>query len=201
MRLTNDDIVEKLLLLKKAGIRVMTNSIVGVPTSTIEDEISCVDLNIKGRVDYANATILVPYPKTDIWNFCLSRRMLDGQLNADMFMSIQKKSTLSCFSEKEKNTQWNISAFYATMVRFPAFKRALLYVAAHTGPNPVFSFWCTVLKSCLMKKYIYTFQLGVAESLRLALKALRIEMSRMLGIKATSYRRTYGFRKNGREQR
>jgi len=181
MKLDNDGVVEKLLSLKRAGIMVMTNFIIGVPTSSIDDEMGGVDLNIRGHVDFANATILVPYPNTDIWNYCISNRMMDAACGQDIFRSIQKRSSLSCFTEKEKDTQWNISAFYGTMVKFPILKKPLIWVSKNIKSCPIFSLWYTIIKSFLMKGSIYTFRVGPIAAVSMAFKAFKIEMSRMLG--------------------
>lgn len=183
MKSSNEEIIEKILLIKDIGINVMTNSIIGIPTSSIEDEVNGVALNIKSKVDYANTTMLVPYPKTAIWDFCSKNHMLNEDARNGVFASLQQKSILTCFSDKEKDIRWNISAFFPAMVKFPFLKCVLVWIAKHSKSNILFSFFYVLTKSYLMKRYIFPCKISLLNMFRYLIKALRIEIVRMLGIK------------------
>ena len=181
MKISNDEITRRIDLIKKSGIRVMTNSIIGIPYSTIQDELLGIDLNIRSRVDYANATILVPYPKTRIWDRSIKEGLLPEDIDSGHLVSIQKESIFTGFNEKEKDIQWNLMAFYPAIVRMPALKDFLVRISTSIKPNFLFSLFYIVVKSVLMKKYIYPVRLSFGYKFKLFVKALKIETKRMFG--------------------
>lgn len=72
-KMTNQQILDACHLIKRYGIKLNTASIVGIPGSTIEDELETIKLNIECGVDYAWASIMHPYPKTAIYQ--ITRQM------------------------------------------------------------------------------------------------------------------------------
>lgn len=187
MKLSNHEIVERIHLIKDAGINVFTNQIMAVPTSTIHDELDAINLNISANIDFAGATILVPYPGTEIWKYCAKYNLIDKSSldTSNFFHSIQKKSALNCFSKKEKNVQWNLSLFFVMIIKLRLFRRVLIWVAMNCKPNPVFAIISTIFKGYYLKKYIYPVSVSPMESIKLVQKAFSVELSRMLGKKRT----------------
>ena len=184
MKIPNKEIVSRILMVKEGGINVHTNFIIGIPTSNIEDEIDGINLNIECKTDYANSTILVPYPKTAMWDYCIKNNINFGNCDGkSLFVSIQKKSVLSCFTDKEKDIQWNLSAFFPAIVKFPGLKSVFIWIAKHTKPNIAFAGFYVLCRAYLLSKYIYPTKMSLLYRLENLFKALKIEVSRMLGFK------------------
>lgn len=61
---------------KKAGIVLVTQNILGLPGSSMEHDMSTLDFNRRMRPDFAFATLLQPYPKTDIHQYCLDKGII-----------------------------------------------------------------------------------------------------------------------------
>jgi len=181
MKLSNDEIKQRFLLIKKYGINVLSNVILGVPTSTTQDAIDTIDFYIAGRVDFAQATILVPYPRTPIWDYCQKEGFLSRQGEAMNYGLFQARSTLTCFSEKEKDLQWNMMVFYPAMAHWPRLRNFFLWVAMHIRPNALFAVFYTFLKAYLYKRYIFPAKGHVGGSLTIFLKTLKLEVRRMMG--------------------
>ena len=180
MKLSQNEIVSRLRMIKESGIKTYVNYILGIPTSTIDDEIKNIDLSIEAGVDYATSTILVPYPQTEMWYYVQDNKFLNVQ-TTNMFSSIQKRSVLNCFTEKEKDIQWNLSCFYPIMVKLPFFKNMFIWTAKHSKPNLFFSLIFAVSKSYLMGHQILNVKINLSNIARFVLKALKIEMKRTLG--------------------
>lgn len=180
MRCTNEEIVEKATMARAVGLNVMTTNIIGIPTSTIEDEIDGIELNVKCGAVYANGTILVPFPKTAIWQYCKDNGLLHGD---GSFRSIQSMSALKGFTEREKEVQWNLAAFFPAMVKFALVRKLLLRLARCSRPRAVYSVFFTLVKSYLLSRYVYAFRGCWPTKLRMLCKALSIETKRMLGKK------------------
>jgi len=178
MRCTDEEIVEKAMMAKAAGLNIMTTNIIGIPTSSMKDEIDGIELNIKCGAAYANGTILVPFPETDIWRYCKDNGLLNGD---GSFRSIQSISALRGFTEKEKEVQWNLAAFLPAIVKFPLVRGPLLRLAQRSRPRAMYSWFFTLVKSYLLSRYVYAFRGCWFTKLRMLFKALSIETKRMLG--------------------
>lgn len=63
---------------KKSGIRLVTQNILAIPTSTLEDDLGTLEFNCRVKPDFAFATLMQPYPKTKIAEFCRARGLTDG---------------------------------------------------------------------------------------------------------------------------
>jgi radical SAM superfamily enzyme YgiQ (UPF0313 family) len=65
-QMTNGTIIGAIKMLKNAGIKVMAQSILGLPGTTIENDLETLELNIACQPDYAWVSIFQPYPKTTL---------------------------------------------------------------------------------------------------------------------------------------
>jgi anaerobic magnesium-protoporphyrin IX monomethyl ester cyclase len=65
-------------LLQGAGIQLMLQNILGLPHSTIEDDLFTLEMNIKYKPTYAWASIFVPYPGTDLGDMCKTTGLYSG---------------------------------------------------------------------------------------------------------------------------
>jgi anaerobic magnesium-protoporphyrin IX monomethyl ester cyclase len=65
-------------LLSKWGIKLMIQNILGVPTSTIEDDLETLEFNIKCRPSYGWCSIFVPYPGTKLGDQCVKEGWFKG---------------------------------------------------------------------------------------------------------------------------
>ena len=194
MKLTNDEIIDRLRMVKEAGIHSLTAFIHGIPTSTVQDELDATMINSRGKVSVGLSTILVPYPGTAIYDYCVENDLLDEHIVAKdgkeaiarlkdhkPFNSIQKRSILTCFDDEEKDTLFNISNLFLTMCTFPRLRGILYFLARRIPPNPLFVLWTVLLKGYKMDKYIYPMKEPFHKKLKIFFKALKIESDRMWG--------------------
>jgi len=197
MRIPNEEIIERLKLVRSHGIHTMTNFILGVPTSTVQDELDAVDINVRGRVSLGITSTLVPYPGTAIYNYCVKHKLLDSDISMaetkrplvqmiedNQFSSIQKKSILNCFTEKEKSVLLNVSTVFSVMCAIPWLKPVLFKLCKTMTPNRMFVYLAIMVKGYKTDRYIYPTRMPFSRKLRFLLKALRIEGGRMMGKKA-----------------
>lgn len=83
-RIKDSQIMEAVRLLREAGIKLLTNNMLGLPGETLEDAIKTVELNIRLKVDYPWCSILQPYPGTEIAEYILKNGYLD-KIDPDSF--------------------------------------------------------------------------------------------------------------------
>ncbi|NQU74401.1 MAG: B12-binding domain-containing radical SAM protein [Candidatus Omnitrophica bacterium] len=113
-------------LVKENNIRLKTTNIIGIPTSSLEDDIDTLKINIQCKVDYAGAKLLMPYPKTEAREFSEKINVLTDK-NYEL---TQKSSPFSFKERKDKRARENLSKLFAITVEFPfllSFTRKIIY--------------------------------------------------------------------------
>ncbi|MEI8175835.1 MAG: radical SAM protein [Candidatus Omnitrophota bacterium] len=69
-KITDDQIVHAAALLHRHRIGVRTSNMFCLPTETVSDALATVELNIRIHAESASSTLLLPYPKTAIHDYC-----------------------------------------------------------------------------------------------------------------------------------
>ncbi len=74
------DLVEEEVrdLLKKYGITVFAQNIIGFPNTTITHDLKTLELNIELKPDFAWVSIFTPYPATDLGKLCSEEGLIDN---------------------------------------------------------------------------------------------------------------------------
>lgn len=175
--MTDEQIVTSFNLLKRYDLNIMSNNILALPYSAFENEVESIDLNIKSSVSYGMFSILMPYPKTGIGEYCRKEGLMD--IDVDEYpISLFSKSPLSCFTEAEKNVQKNILELGPLAIWWPSLKTIILKYLVHLPHNRLYTLIGFVFKAYMMKTKIYPVKLRPKEYLTQFIKGIRIEMFR-----------------------
>ena len=164
-----------------AGIRIYTNSIVGLPTATMEDELETLDVNIRCRPAYSGFSIGLPFPGTEMHEYCKREGVLPPNMTNEQLMAFGQESILTCFSKKEKRVQRNIVLLAPLVVRFPALRSVFTKFLMKIPPNPVFVFVHYVVRNYLFKKYIVPINFTVRDIVTLGYSQMRSEIRGWVG--------------------
>lgn len=156
-----------------AGIHVYANAMLGLPNTTVADDIETVELAASARVAYPSFTILTPFRGTALGEKCSDMGLIDG----DYPEHTTDRSILSCFTKRQKDIQVNLVHLGIFAVRFPFLKSAVLSRLIYLRPNPIFFFAWYLMKNYVSAKYIWPINAGPLSKLRLAFRALAYEMS------------------------
>jgi len=70
---TDEEIVRCGQLLKKYGIKSQTTNMFCLPEETLEAAYKTIELNIRACTDYAFSALFLPFPKTEIAEYCIQR--------------------------------------------------------------------------------------------------------------------------------
>ena len=97
------------------------------------------------------------------------------------FFSIQKRSILTCFGEKEKDVLLNISTLWPLLSTVSWLRHILIFLARHSKPNFLFFWLFTIIKGYKMDTYIYPSRIPITKKIGMALKVFKIENSRIRG--------------------
>lgn len=117
--LTKEQIVACARLLEKYGIRFITENILANPTSTLADDLETLDLNLVCRPDFANASLLNPYPQTEIYDVAVKAGEYQPK-NFDDIASFFDSTPLNIPNIEERK---NLQRLFAIIVAFPFLRR------------------------------------------------------------------------------
>lgn len=105
-------------LLKRAGIVVFADNMVGLPGGSFADDLETLRLNIELDVDYAAATLCTPYPGTELARYAVAHGYFDGDFDA-VDESYYGASALA-FAPREKRRIENLHKLFALTAAVPA---------------------------------------------------------------------------------
>ncbi len=181
-KMTSEQIVRAFDLFNDAGIKIYTNSMFGLPSSSLQDEMDTLDLNIKSRPAYANFTICVPFPGTEMFEYCKTHGLLPADLSPEeMVMSVGEESMLSGFSARDKRVQKNLAMLGPLVVRFPWLKELVTGYLVHLPPNKLYGAVHFILKNYLFKKHIVPIRFTLKDYFVLGYAQLKAEMRLLFG--------------------
>lgn len=134
--MTNAQILSACALIKKYNIRLFTSNMVGLPNETVNDAFKTVEINRKINPEMSNCYVLVPFPKTDISDYCIENGYLRRNQDIDSLPSTN--SNKSVVINKDINKLINIQKLFYYLVKYPKYEfffRKLAYLP----PNKLFS--------------------------------------------------------------
>jgi anaerobic magnesium-protoporphyrin IX monomethyl ester cyclase len=120
--MSRETIVSACDAVKDAGIVLVTQNILGIPTSTLEDDLETLELNLRCRPDFAFATLMQPYPGTRINEFCRARGLLEDESDDHVPDSFFDRSVITLSDRKERE---QLRRLFALAVESPLVRRLL----------------------------------------------------------------------------
>lgn len=111
---TNEETIKASWLLKKWGIRLMIQNILCLPTSTIEDDLHTLEVNIQCQPDYGWSSIFAPFPGTALGDQCVKEGWFTGDYGtlSDSFFD---KSVLN-ISDEYREQSYYLQKIFALAV-------------------------------------------------------------------------------------
>jgi len=175
--MTNEQIIKAHHLCEKYSIYTFTNCIIGLPGTTIDNDMESVELPIKSKISWAEFPIFYPYPGTELGQYAIKNNYY--KLNfEDMHTSYQFKSPLSCFTEREKNAQMNLCILGPIAVVFPFLKNLILKYLIFIKHNFLFTFFYYLTKMYVFRRKIYITKTNLWVSMNIFARSLRQEWFR-----------------------
>jgi radical SAM superfamily enzyme YgiQ (UPF0313 family) len=131
-----DRLVAGIRRLKKAGIVVFADNILGIPGGTLADDLATLQMNIDLDIDYAAATLCTPYPGTGIARYAIDNGYFSGDFDL-IDDSYYTESVLRFSSADEKRQIENLHKLFAVTAAIPAL-RPLVRQLIKLPPNDWF---------------------------------------------------------------
>jgi len=117
-QMQSEDVVGKLRKIKEFGINTWVNYMLAVPESTLQDDLDTIKLSKEAKVTYPSYSTTVPMVKTDLYNYCVERGLINPSTYISDMSGVSERSVLP-FTEKEKNIRYNIYLLGAFIAKLP----------------------------------------------------------------------------------
>ena len=116
---SNERIIEAVRILKKNKIKVMTQNLIGLPISNpTEVDFDTLDFNIKLKPHFGWASILYPYPGTEIGTLATKVGYFDGNFEKTK-ISNKSATSLNLNNKMEERKINNFHKLFSIIVQFP----------------------------------------------------------------------------------
>ena len=176
-RMSDEQIIKAHRICEKYGIYTFTNCIVGLPGTSLKDDILSIDLSIKCRVDWAEFVIFYPYPGTELGDRVIDMGMYIPDYDK-MHTSYMYSSSLNCFDDREKSIHRNLSSLGAIAVGLPRLRNLIVNHLVHWPHNRLFTIFFYLIKMYVLRRKIYVTKTSFWESLRIFVRSLKQEIFR-----------------------
>lgn len=136
-KISKEQLENAFSIFKKYKINVYANNMLALPFTTLEHDIASVDFAIKVQPEMPNFSIFMPYPGTDLGDYCKNAGIYDP-VKDYIDYGIRSMSSLTCFSQKTKEAQYNLAQLAIVAVKFPKLRNFIVNKLIHLKPNIVF---------------------------------------------------------------
>jgi radical SAM superfamily enzyme YgiQ (UPF0313 family) len=171
-RMSREQILEAARLIREGGLHFTTTNMIGLPTSTLEDDFETLALNVEARPSYAHVFIFQPYPRTELGEFTREHGWMVGTFD-DIGEVAWDHSVLE-FDAEHKRGLSVLQRFFAIGVEWPRtvpFIRRLLKLP----DNPLFLLLNKLWKGWAIKNRVHPVKLSLREVVETAWHFMRIK--------------------------
>lgn len=174
-QMTDEQIIKGAEACNGHNLTMVVNTMLGVPGSSLDDDIKAVDFSIKAGLYVIELPIFIPYPGTGLGDMCINTGLFDmGRSDISMY-GLSRSSVLKCFNEKEKKVQINISLLGPGVVRHPYLRSIVMRVLIYLPTNRLFYFIYKIGKSITYQKMVYKRKYTLTERLEIIKRTFRLE--------------------------
>lgn len=113
---TNADVVRAAGIIKRYGIRILTNNMMGIPDETLDDALETIHINVRIKTDYPWCSIFQPYPGTPLADYAIEKGYLQS-LDVDSFNPTFFEGSI--LKMRDIDAIVNLQKFFYVAVRFP----------------------------------------------------------------------------------
>jgi len=111
--ISDQKIIECGNLFNKYGVKVQTANMFCLPDETVKDALKTIEINIKTKTDFAFSALFMPFPKTAITEYCISKGYLKSDYDIiDMPASFLTDSVLKIPDKKKIMNVHFLSYFF-----------------------------------------------------------------------------------------
>ncbi|MCS6844674.1 MAG: B12-binding domain-containing radical SAM protein [Caldilineales bacterium] len=164
-RMTQEDMIKAGRMIRDAGIHITSTNILGLPSSTLEDDLATMRLNAAARISYAHAFLFQPYPGTELGKFAQDGGYMVGSFD-DISEIAWERSILIFENEDEKPQVEHLQRWFAIGVEFPWLEPVIRWLikAPHNKVIDTLYWWIYKLfKGWMLKRRVHPARMGVKD--------------------------------------
>lgn len=133
------DIVKTLKKIREYEIKTWVNYMLAAPESTLQDDLDTIKMSKAADVTYTNFSTTVPMKGTELYDYCIDKKIIDPATHKGDMTGCTIKSALSCFTDKEKNIRHNIYLLGPITSRLPfPLYQIMMTIINTVPPNKLF---------------------------------------------------------------
>jgi anaerobic magnesium-protoporphyrin IX monomethyl ester cyclase len=152
-KVANRDILEGCRQLKRRGIRILAFNMLGIPTERLDEAFDTLALNVACGVDHAAATILQPYPGTELSRWAVEHGHFHGDFERLGYSYFDPSPF--CFSDpRQRDRITNLQRLFSLAVEFPEIRRHARTLIERE-PNRFYRFLFTTRHDWMMRRVFY----------------------------------------------
>ena len=170
-RMSKEQILEAARLLREGELNFATTSMIGLPTSTLENDFETLALNIQARPSYAHVFIFQPYPRTELGEFTREQGWLGS---VDDIGEVAWDHSVLKFDDAHKRGLVVLQRFFALGVEFP---RLVPWIKRMLGlpDNPVFWLLSKLWRGWAIKSRVHPVKLNLRELMETVWHFMRLK--------------------------
>lgn len=153
-KVSNQAILEGCRNLKQRGIRILSFNMLGIPTETLDDAFQTLAMNVACGVDHAAATILQPYPGTELSRWAVEQGHFHGDFDR-LGYSYFDPSPFRFEDPRHRDRITNLQRLFSLAVEFPEIRRRTRALIERE-PNRLYRFLFTTRHDWMMRRVFYT---------------------------------------------
>lgn len=170
--MSKEQILEAARLIHEGGLRLTTTNMIGLPSTTLEDDFETLDLNARLRPAYAHAFIFQPYPRTELGEFTREQGWMVGTFD-DIGEVAWDHSVLN-FDDDHKRGLSILQRFFAIGVEWPRLV-PLIRRLTRVRDNRLFWLLNKAWKGWAIKNRVHPVKLSLGEVVQAAWHFMRIK--------------------------
>ncbi|MBI5375796.1 MAG: B12-binding domain-containing radical SAM protein [Candidatus Schekmanbacteria bacterium] len=142
-------------LLNKAGIKIGTYNMLGLPGETVDKAFETVHINQRIGVEYPWCSLYQPYPGTDLENYCREKGLLGEDYSCDSISaSFFKRSVVE---NKEKKELERLQKLFHIAVQFPSLEPLIRFAVR----LPITSLLDVIFYATYGYRYMKTYKVSL----------------------------------------
>ncbi len=119
--MNRETIIKSVKLLKKQGIKIITENILGLPSETYRLSLETLAINTYLKPDFANASLFTPYPGLKLTGYAAENNYFCGDLDSIDSVYYHTSNLLTFKNQRDIARILNLRCFFSILSRRPGF--------------------------------------------------------------------------------
>jgi anaerobic magnesium-protoporphyrin IX monomethyl ester cyclase len=170
--LSREQILEAASLIHAGGLHLTTTAMIGLPTSTMEEDWETLELVSRTRPSLAHVFIFQPYPRTQLGEFAREHGLVVGTL--DDIGEVAWDNSVLNFDKERKRALVVLQRLFAIGVEWPRLV-PLIRRLTRLPDNPAFLLLSKLWKGWAIKNRVHPVKLSVRELIETAWHFMRVK--------------------------